>query len=275
MRLNNPDLSEITPLAFRARVITNFKEQLGSLYLLLGGIAVTPFFLAALFHPFKRPETNSFKWPILLMLLGAFVGSVFIGTNGQSLSPNQTLILLGPSIAIYGYAMVLVFFYRLRLELPIYRYAIYATFFLVTGLPTLLGFLASGPPVQFPPYAPEAMEMIGTLTKPNEIVASDMPSAMAWYADRKSLWLPLSRKDFYEYHDHESLGGPIVGLYLTPISRDSSFLSDIVSGEYKDWASIVLGLPQGVSDFPLKSTVGLMNNQCLLLMDRARWSEGR
>ena len=272
MSLNDPDLSEIAPLAFRGRVIINFKEQLGSLYLLLGGIAVAPLFLAALFHPFKRPETNAFKWQVFLMLLGAFTGSVVIGTNGQALSPNQILILLGPVVAIYGYAMVIVLFYRLKLEQSIYRYGIYAAFFLVTGLPTLFGFSLGGPRIQFPPYAPGVMQMIGALTKPDEIVASDMPWAMAWYADRKSLWLPSRRKDFYEYHNDESLGAPIVGLFLTPISRDSNFLSDIVSGEYKDWASIVLGLPEGLSNFPLKSSVGLMNNECLLVMDRNRWS---
>jgi Dolichyl-phosphate-mannose-protein mannosyltransferase len=273
MRLNDPDLAEITPPVFGGRMIINFKEQLGSLYLLLGGIAVTPFFLASLFHPFRQQETNAFKWLIFLMLLGAFAGSVFVGTNAQALSPNQTLILLGPSVAIYGYAMVIVFFYRLKLELSIYRYAIYAACFLITGLPTLLGFFFGGPRIQFPPYAPGAIQMIGALTKPSEIVASDMPWAMAWYADRKSLWLPSYRKDFYEYHDSGSLGAPIVGLFLTPVSRDTNFLSDIVFGEYRDWASIILGLPQGLNDFPLKSTVGLMNNQCLLLMDRNRWSD--
>jgi hypothetical protein len=85
--------------------------------------------------------------------------------------------------------------------------------------------------------------------------------------------LPSRRKEFYEYHDHESLGAPIVGLYLTPISRDSHYLSDILFGEYQDWAGIILGRPQALIDFPLKSTVGLMNNQCLLLMDRNRWGE--
>jgi 4-amino-4-deoxy-L-arabinose transferase-like glycosyltransferase len=273
MRLNDPDLSEITPPVFRGRVIINLKEQLGSLYLLLGGIAVTPLFLAALFHPFKRPETNTFKWLIFLMLLGGFAGSVLIGTNAEALSPNQTLILLGPVTAIYGYAMVIVLLFRLKLELSIYRYGIYAAFFLVTGLPALFGFLSDSPRIQFPPYAPGAMQMIGALTKPDEIIASDMPWAMAWYADRKSLWLPSRRKEFYEYHDYESLGAPIVGLYLTPISRDSHYLSDILFGEYQDWAGIILGRPQALIDFPLKSTVGLMNNQCLLLMDRNRWGE--
>jgi hypothetical protein len=129
--------------------------------------------------------------------------------------------------------------------------------------------------MQFPPYVPPAMQLIGTWTKPDEIVASDMPWAIAWYSDRKSLWLPSTRNEFYKYHDFESLGAPIVGLYLTPISRDSKLLSDIVNGEYKDWATILLGLPRGLDDFPLQSAIGLLNNNCLLIMDRARWDEAK
>jgi hypothetical protein len=275
MRQSDPDLSEVTPPAFRGRMIINFKEQLGSLYILLGGIAVAPFFFAALFHPFKRQETNTFKWLIFLLLLGAFAGSISIGTNGQAIGPNQILILLGPALAIYGFAMILVFFYRLGLEQHLFRYVIYAGFFLITGLPALFGFgiFSNVPPMQFPPYAPAVMQLIGTWTKSDEIVASDMPWAIAWYSDRKSLWLPQRRKQFYEYHDFESLGGPVVGLYLTPISRDLKFLSDIVLGEYSDWATLVVGLPQGINDFPLKSVTSFANNECLLLMDRPRWNE--
>jgi 4-amino-4-deoxy-L-arabinose transferase-like glycosyltransferase len=273
MRLANPDLSEVTLPAFRGRIVANFKEQLGSLYIVLGGIAVTPFFATALFHPFKRPETNRFKLLLFLMVLGAFAGSVLIGTNAQTISPSQTLIVLGPSLAIYGFAMVLVLLERLRLQHPIYRHAVYAAFFLVTALPTLLGFLFSGPRVQFPPYAPEAMQLIGNWTKPDEIVVSDMPWAVAWYSDRKSLLLPSRRKEFYEYYDYQSFGAPIIGLYLTPISRDSNLLSNIIFGEYQDWETIMLGLRQGLNDFPLKSATGFVNNQCLLLMDRARWNE--
>jgi hypothetical protein len=275
MRLDGFDRSGITLQAFRARAITNFNEHLRSFYGLLGGISVAPFFFAALLYRFKRPEVNSFKWLLLLMLLGAMAGSVLIGTNALAIDPNQTLILLGPSLAIYGFAMVLVLLSRLDLGLDIYRHATYAAFFLATGLPGVLGFWVSGPRIQFPPYVPTAMQLIGTWTKPDEIVASDMPWAIAWYSDRKSLWLPWTRNEFYKYHDFESLGAPIVGLYLTPISRDSNFMSDIVNGEYKEWATILLGLPQGLDAFPLHSTIGLLNNRCLLVMDRARWDEAK
>jgi hypothetical protein len=275
MRQSDPSLSEVTPQIFRERIISNFSEQLGSIYLLLGGIAVAPFFFPALFHPFKKPETNSFKWLLFLMFLGAFTGSVSIGTNAQPIGPSQILILLGPALAIYGFAIILVYFYRLGLELRLYRYAIYAVIFLITGLPTVFGFLIFGPHFQFPPYAPGLMQAIGTWTNPNEILVSDMPWAVAWYSDRKSLLLPWTRKEFYEYHDFESLGGPIVGLYLTPISRDAKFLSDLQEGEYKDWGTLIMALPQGLNDFPLKSVVGLASNQCLLLMDRPRWNDAQ
>jgi Dolichyl-phosphate-mannose-protein mannosyltransferase len=275
MRQSDPDLSGVTPQIFRGRIMGNFTEQLGSFYLFLGGIAVVPFFFPALFHPFKRPETNTFKWLLLLMLLGAFTGSVLAGTNGQAIGPNQILILLGPALAIYGFAVVLVYFYRLGHELRLYRYVVYTAAFLVTALPAVFGFLTFGPHFQFPPYAPGLMQAIAKWTAPNEIVASDMPWAVAWYGDRESVWLPWTRKDFYDYHDFESLGAPVVCLYLTPVSRDGKFLSDLQQGEYKDWGTLIMGLASGINDFPLKSVIGLANNQCLLFMDRPRWSEAQ
>lgn len=272
MRLDGFDRSEISIQAIRERVVTNFKQQLSSIYGLLGGISVAPFFLAALLYRFKRSDANDFKWLLLLMLIGAFTGSVLTGTNGESISPNQILILMGPSLAIYGFAIVLVLVNRLNLGLAFSRQATFAPFFLITGLPTLCGFLPNPVTIQFPPYAPALMKQIGDWTKPTEIVASDMPWAIAWYSDRKSLLLPWDRKRFYGYHDLESLGGPIVGLYLTPVTLDGKFSSDMIFGEYKDWTSILLGLPQGLDEFPLQARTGLAEGRCVLLMDRDRWN---
>ena len=273
MRQDGFDRVGITVQAIRDRVVSNFKEQLGSIYGLLGGLSVSPFFLAALLYRFKRSETNAFKWLLFLLLIGAFTGSVLTGTNAESISPNQLVILTGPSIAVYGFAVVLVLVNRLNLGHSFYGQAIFTIFFLLTGLPSLLGFLPSPVAVQFPPYAPAIMRQIGTWTKPGEIISSDMPWAIAWYSDRKSLLLPWDRKQFYEYHDLESLGGPMVGLYLTPLSLDARSSSDIQLGEYKDWATILLGQPRGLDEFPLQSRLGLAENRCVLLMDRERWND--
>jgi hypothetical protein len=272
MRQDGFDRSELSIRALGERTITNLNEQLSSIYGLLGGLSVAPFFLPALLYPFKRPEVNAFKWLLLLMLVGALAGSVLTGTGSQSISPNQTLILMGPSIAIYGFAIAVVLVNRLNFGLSLSRFATYSAFFIVTGLPTLVGFFPGHSLIQFPPYTPDLMNRIGTLTKPTEIVSSDMPWAIAWYSDRKSLLLPSDRKRFYEYHDLESLGGPIVGVYLTPLTLDAKFSSDIGLGEYKDWAAILLGLPHGLDEFPLQSRIKLAGDRCLLLMDRDRWN---
>ena len=63
------------------------------------------------------------------------------------------------------------------------------------------------------------------------------------------------------------------GLYLTPISRDADFASGILTGEYKDWAALMLGGPQAVSNFPLKVPLSLAESQCLYFSDRVRWSQ--
>ena len=71
------------------------------------------------------------------------------------------------------------------------------------------------------------MQLFTSWTKPNEIIASDMPWAVAWYSDRKSLWLPAKLETLTEFYNLHTLGGPIAGIYLTPVSRDLGYASQI------------------------------------------------
>jgi hypothetical protein len=91
----------------------------------------------------------------------------------------------------------------------------------------------------WPPYVPPYISILRSWMKPNEITASDVPWAIAWYADRKSIWLPDTVKTFSELSDYQVLGGPIAGLYLTPISGFDNKWRDIVKGDYKDWSGII------------------------------------
>ena len=59
----------------------------------------------------------------------------------------------------------------------------------------------------WPPYAPPYIAMINTWMKPDEIIASDMPWAVAWYADRRAVWRPDSIPHFNELNDYKLLGG--------------------------------------------------------------------
>ena len=107
--------------------------------------------------------------------------------------------------------------------------------------------------------------------RPEEITASDMPWAVAWYADRRSVWLPETIRVFSDLGDYRTLGGPVNGLYLTPVSGTDNKLRDIVRGEYKDWAQVIQRT-QILERFPLKwNTVALgLDNECIFLSDHDR-----
>jgi hypothetical protein len=273
MRQGQPDLSAINPLAIRKHAIDEVKNQFGSLYLLLGGVVVAPLFFVSLLHGFKRTETADFRWAILLLWLFAFAGSAVLGVDGKTVDANQFHLLFGPLMTLYGVAFVLVLWNRLNLQTRFLRTLFLGGLFVLTGFPALLGFSAGGIRINFPPYLPSFMQMFTSWTNPEEIICSDMPWAVAWYADRKALLLPAKIRDFDNYYDYQSLGGSIVGLYFTPISRDAPFASDIIAGEYRDWAALVVGGPQAVQSFPLRVPLALAQNQCLYLSDRIRWSQ--
>jgi hypothetical protein len=273
MRQANPDLSEINPLAIRKHALEELKNQVGLLYILLGGVIVAPLFFVSLLHSFKRTETADFKWAILLLWIFAFAGSAVLGIDGKTIGSNQFHILFGPLMALYGAAFVLVLWSRLNLQTRILRTLFLGGLFVLTGFPALLGFSAGGVRVNFPPYLPGLMQLFSNWTNPEEIICSDMPWAVAWYADRKALLLPTKVKEFNNYYDYQSLGGPIVGLYLSPISRDASLVSGILSGEYKDWAPLMLGGPRALPNFPLQVPLALAENRCLYFSDRVRWNQ--
>jgi hypothetical protein len=271
MRELEPDTIGYSLSEFRKRAQGDFRYQLGSLYTLLGGVIVAPLFFVSLLHRFKRDETEVFKWALLIMWLFAFAGAVLIGINGQNISANQIHILFGPVMTFYGLAYVFVCWKRIQPEGGFFRTLFLALLFVVTGLPTLFGFLPGNSLIQFPPYLPEFMQLFASWTKPNEIIASDMPWAVAWYSDRKSLWLPTKLKTLTEFYNLQTLGAPIAGIYLTPVSRDLGYASQISNGEYKEWLPLILPNQKALEDFPLRLVVAAADGQCLFFSDTPRW----
>jgi len=271
MRELEPDLTRLHFSDFRMRAQTEFSYQLGSLYTLLGGVIVAPIFFVSLLHRFRRDETEALKWALLLIWLFVFAGSVLIGIKGRNISANQIYILFGPLMTAYGFAYVLVCWKRIQLEGAIFRNLLLGLLLVVNGLPTLFGFLPGNSPMQFPPYLPRFMQLFTSWTKPNEIIASDMPWAVAWYSDRKSVWLPTKMRTLSEFYDLQTLGAPIAGIYLTPVSRDLGYASQISNGEYKEWMPLILPNPKAMENFPLRLVIGVADGQCLFFSDTPRW----
>jgi hypothetical protein len=117
--------------------------------------------------------------------------------------------------------------------------------------------------IRWPPH----IAVINDWMKPDEITATDMPWAVAWYADRRAVWLPDTMHGYTEMSDYNLLGGKIDGIYLTPISGSQNTLKDILKGEYKDWATVILR-SVNLEKFPLKwAPLVVPDNECVFFSD--------
>jgi hypothetical protein len=262
---------------FRLKMRLSIVEQMGSLFAFLGlNIAAGAFFVA-LFHPFKRPETAKFRWCVLSMWVCAVLGMAAYGQMDETLGDLQLHAVFIPLMIFYGLAFLLVLWNRLGFQHPLIRTVFHATLIVAAAIPMLLTlFSGSGRAVNWPPYIPPYISALGNMFEPREAICSDMPWAVAWYADRKSLLLPDSPKTMVRISDFDIMGAPIAGLFLTPITGDASLTSDILRGNYKQWAPLILRMPSLMPDyssFPLRAAVaGPIDGQTVIYSDRDRWS---
>jgi hypothetical protein len=142
--------------------------------------------------------------------------------------------------------------------------------FLLCGWQLFLSLLPSSVPrVHSPPYIPALAHELNVWTDKTEIVVSDQPWAIAWYADRKSLWMPAKLTDFAKMSDYQTLGAPFAGLFLSPITSHARLMQEIAKGEYKDWAQVILRSPG--PNFPFKELAPMLDGDYLFYSDRRRW----
>ncbi len=278
MRSTQAPFTDVGTMAIARKAITQAHTQLGSLFAYLGYTLVAPVFFVALLHLFKRREIAIFRWALLLMFATAVMGMTIFGFDDQKLQSNDLYVLFIPYLTMYGMAYVLMMWsrYELSRNWVVHRLFI-GMLFLVSDRP-FLGTLTemidrTGLPFQWPPYYPTHIAIMRPWTTEKEIIMSDMPWAVAWYADRRSLWLPMTVAEYTTLSDYQKLSGPIVGLHLTPVSGDKEFLSTIVSGEYKAWMPQITRQEALLKNFPLHKSVAL--GYALLTVvyfDRDRWS---
>ncbi len=263
--------------ALPRKAISEANLQLESIYKFLGSVVVAPFFFISLLHLFKRREIAVFRWLVLLLWLGALAGMSLFGMNDRDLAlqANDLHILFVPMMTMYGLAFVLNLWSRLEINnIALVRQGFIALLFLVSVRPfasNLVQLFGRQWPVQWPPYVPPYIAILGTWTTEKEILMSDMPWAVAWYADRKCLWLPTTVNSFRELYDYR-FKSQIVGLYLTPVSGDQPFLSEIIKGDYKEWSQFIMHNP-APKGFPLHAVTAMpVDNMCIVYFDRDRWT---
>ncbi len=249
------DYSGVTPpvsTSFLLRkVLVNLASQLGSMPIYLGGIVAAPLFFLALLHPFKRLEARQARWALAILWVIALVGMSLIGLPEKEKDGNQMYIVLAPMFAAYGTALFMVFWSRLNF-MPGTWWGDHGVGFLalmVTAAPMAISFptevmgglSTKGQFAQWPPYLPDRLARLKDFTEKREIVVADVPWAVAWYADRPSIWLPMQTKQFMEMREQASQRGEsIAGLVFTPWSARVERIGDLFDSSYLDWAPQVL-----------------------------------
>jgi hypothetical protein len=114
----------------------------------------------------------------------------------------------------------------------------------------------------WPPYLPDRIARLREMTKPDEILFTDAPWAVAWYARRTSVWLPMKTEQLTGMTAlMQQHGEHAAGIVLTPVSAKAVIPGDLFRGEYAAWTTQILrgyGTASGVDtqsgdlDFPFK-----------------------
>ena len=281
MRSQFLDTNGLTFSWFRSKVQSNIIGQLSSIYSYLGHNPVAPVFFISLLHVFKRRETASFRWCVFFMWLFALLGMALFGLPEEgAIHANDLHMLFIPITVFYGMAFILVLWSRLAAErseagLRLVRWSFIGGIYTLSWFPLAHTLITTSGRVQWPPYAPPFIAILGGAdgwTNPDEVITSDMPWAVAWYADRESIWLPGTVATFMDFHDYDRLHKPIVGLYLTPVSGDGRLFSDITKGEYQEWSKFILRNVD-TRTFPFEAVTALpIDGECIFYSDRNRWS---
>lgn len=251
MRNLNPEQEPFVFDGFWRKVAYSSVGQMTSILPFMGGIVAAPLFFLSLLHPFKRPEIASFRWAILLMWVWSAIGMAIFGIPEGADDPNQLNILFIPLMTAYGLALLSVLWSRLTLpgEIAMVRNGHLILVVLISAAPMLLTLpwdltlgLQREIKANWPPYLPQVYPTLGEAVEENEIVVTDAPWAVAWYGDRTALWLPRTQDQFFEVLEKSrSMGFPLAGVLVTPLSTHQPYASDILSprGEYGEWAPLI------------------------------------
>lgn len=233
LRTTNESNIPFDSSGFILRLLGHIFSQFSTMYVNMGSILVTPFFILALLNKFKKKEVESVKWATFAMWSFACIGMAMFGVNNPYDS-SQLAVVFAPLFTAYGVSLVFNMLARLKLDSR--------TFTLARGLAIFLMLLVSAGPFlfklpkdiyqgiwlsdrgrpNFPPYYPPALNVkLADMSNPRDLIMTDQPWAVAWYADRKAVWMPLYIDDYVTTMQPiiAKAGVDVQGFLITPSSH--------------------------------------------------------
>jgi hypothetical protein len=226
----------------------------------IGANYLIAFFFVSLLHRFRREEVFRLRRFLLWSLMGC---ALWLSVAGP---PRWNfLTVFAPLVIVYGSAFFYVMFERLQFRTRVMRYGMIGLFAGLNVVPFALAIL---PPVTTDPYPPYHSGVIGVLGKAfdeNEVMVSDIPWAVAWYADRTTIWKPFDTKDYLAINDNVRV---ISGIYLTQATLEQQDVLEMLSGYQQEW---LLMFQRPDPSLPLRvSRPVTRDGEQVLITDRAR-----
>ena len=233
-------------------------------------------FFAGLFMGFRSTGARRVRY-FLLMCLGVFIVVQSLGRTQLSemtpeINSENLLVLLVPLVFIFGASFFFTLLEQMTLPLRQLRYVVIGGFVALCCLPLIFALTSQAVPVVYPPYFPPEIQKTANWMKPDELMMSDVPWAVAWYGQRQCVWLTLdAQTDFYAVNDYLK---PVQALYLTPQTMDGKYVSEWMEAGTNSWGNFIL---QTLTDkrvpdkFPLLAAPPGFFPERLFLTDRERW----
>jgi 4-amino-4-deoxy-L-arabinose transferase-like glycosyltransferase len=276
-RSYHPELKGAFSLrAIMAKFLTNARTNLLTNFKLIGSDFLVFFFGVGLMYGFRRDDTSRLRRVLLGLILCAIFGMSLIGSdperNGPDVFGSNLLVLFLPLVAIFGVAFFYLLLDRIPFRVKLTRGAAIGGFVLLNISPMIFTMLPPRRPLfPFPPYLSPITRTVAGFFESDSLGCSDLPWAMAWDGDRRTMWLPMSMDEFFEIYDFVAPKG-FQFMFLTPYMLDARPQSEVLHGEFKGWVGLMRGqVPQL---FPLKAVTLLPpDNQQILLADRVRWGK--
>jgi hypothetical protein len=271
-----PDIGQVSLRMGTHKLTDNLFHWSVNLAAYAGGLLLVVMAAVSWLHPFRRRAAQLLKWWMGGLLLAVLVG-VSLGPVREldPLRADNSVAALAPLLAIFGSAALWLLVDRLELRFNLQRRALLGGLVAFQALPLIWTLLPPPAPFPYPPYYPVLIHRICQMFDRGDVLVSELPEGIAWYAGRTAVFTPRRLTDFYRVNDR-IFPGRVKGLMLGREWLDARLVSELRDGGSGDWAALLVDgtVPE---EFPLRAVLPLppARPYYLLVADRARWNDGR
>jgi hypothetical protein len=252
------DYDRVTPPVHVSLIIRelhgNFTAQIQHSWEHLMSVVPALLFFLAVMHRFRRQDVSILRMIAAIVVLTVLLGMSFFALKGHATDDAQTQVALVPIMTIFGLAGFAVAWGRLMVgRANWWSQQGYAVLLLaIGGLPMIMNFWTDlgigmfykNSLMHWPPYRPVTTAALSKVIHDDEVLASDAPWPVTWYADRSCLWLPKTREQFERLTKlGQSQSHPIAGWVITPACTKDHTLISQANSEFSDWNELIMWGP--------------------------------